>query len=47
MKKMGSQQKGSRVKYGETGGAKIPVNIWFMLDWNLTQICRNLLPLHK
>ena len=43
------------MKYGkklfrrwEGGGlVKIPVNIWCMLVWVLTQKCRNRLPLHK
>ena len=40
------------VKYGKRrlgggGLVKIPVNIWCMVDWILTQNCRNTLPLHK
>ena len=32
---------------GEGGLVKIPVNIWCMLYWILTQKYRNTLPLHK
>ena len=40
------------VKYGETpfregGGVEILVNIWGMLDWILTQNCRNTLSMHN